>query len=134
MHEIMKSRKIRKIANKWFLFTGIRDKEPSHDRAECILKQSHVKRIVMYTDPPIHDYQTWYLWVGNLFGDTWYGGQSGRTINMYAGYFDYHAPYTLSPQEYLLGKRDVLIEDWCTSDHNKSKLGKIGIWMVSDPL
>lgn len=42
--------------------------------------------------------------------------------------------YTLSPQEYLLGKRDVLIEDWCTSDHNKSKLGKIGIWMVSDPL
>lgn len=56
MHEIMKSRKIRKIGNKCFLFTGIRDKEHSHDRAECILKQSHVKRIVMYTDPPIHDY------------------------------------------------------------------------------
>lgn len=35
MHEIMKSRK---IGNKWILFTGIRDKEPSHDRAECILK------------------------------------------------------------------------------------------------
>lgn len=50
--------------------------------------------------------------------------------------FNYHTPYTLSPQEYLLGKRDFLIEDWCTSDHhhNKTKLGKIGIWIVYDPL
>ena len=67
----------------------------------------------------------------DLFSDSWFGGTTGKAKNPYAGFLDYHAPHTLSPQEFMLGKKEFMIEDWCamsdlaTYDRWKSSFGKV---------